>query len=123
MEEHAAYIARVTLQCVHLPVLVARESPELDSFVISSRGKDLHGGVEGDPVDAFLVAVEDVFHFDFCASNNLRWSRTTLLHRELFQLEEVPDSDSLIETATRDEGVFRVELGTHHIVRMSCKDS
>ena len=80
MEEHAAYIARVTLQCVHLPVLVARESPEFDSFVVSGRGKDLHSGVEGDPVDALFVAIEDVFHFYFSASNDLRWSRTTLLH-------------------------------------------
>ena len=45
-----------------------------------------------------------------------------LLHAEFFQLEEVPNPYSLIETTTSNERVFRVELGAHHVMGVSSEN-
>lgn len=97
-------------------MFVTRQSPKLDCLVIGGRGQNFHRWVERDPIDAFLVTVKNVFYLNLCAAHNLLGTAPSFLHRQLFKLEEVPDADSLIETATGDEGVLWVELGTHDVV-------
>ena len=84
MEHDTGDVTSVTLERVHLPVFVARQAPELDSLVIGSRCKHLHGWVERDPVHALFVAVKNMLYLDLSATNNFLRSATLLLHRELF---------------------------------------
>ena len=79
--------------------------------------------MEADPVDSFLVAFQNVFDFHFRTRVQLTWPRTRLLHAQLFELEKVPDSYGLIQTAARNKRVFGMELCTHNIVRVACQDS
>ena len=45
-----------------------------------------------------------------------------LLHAEFLQLEEVPDANGLIQTASGNQTVFRVEGGTHDVVGVTSQD-
>lgn len=96
MEKHARDVAGMALQSVHLPVLVARKSPKLDCLVICGRRQNLHRRMERDPIDAFLVAIKDVFDFDLGSTHDFLPSAARLLHGQLFQLEEVPNANGLI---------------------------
>ena len=123
MEHHAWDVSCVTLQWVHLPMFVTWKAPQLNSLVISSRCKNLHGRMEADPVYSFLVAFQNVLDFHFRTRVQFTWPWTRLLHAQLFKLEEIPDSYGLIQTAARNKRVFGMELCTHNIVGVACQDS
>lgn len=61
-----------------------------------------------------------MLHVYFGSSEKLSRSRALLVHDFLLELEEIPDAYSHIEGATGDEGVFGMEGGTHHVVRVAC---
>lgn len=116
MEKYAGNIAGVTLEGVHLPMFVTRQSPKLDCLVVGGGGQNFHRWVERDPINAFLVTVKNVLYLNLCTAHDFLRTAPSFLHRQLFKLEEVPDADSLIQTATGNEGVLWVELSTHDVV-------
>ena len=68
------------------------------------------------------MAVKNMLYFDLGSAYDLLRPTALLLHRELLQFEEVPNTDSLVEGATRDESVLGMELGAHHIVGVTGQD-
>ena len=121
MENDTRDIVIVTFKSLHLPVLVAWETPELDVFVISSWGKYFHSGMEGDPSHPFFVSIDDVLHFNFGTSVKFVGTWTYLTYRLFFELMKVPNADSLIKTAACYQCIFRMKGCTHNIMTMSCK--
>ena len=113
----------MTLHRIHLPVLIAGESPELDGFVIGCRSHNPHGWVEGNPVNSTLMAFKDMLHFNFSTAKDFIWSRATLLHAFFFESSEVPNSNGLIKGSTGNERIIRVEGGAHHVVTMASENS
>ena len=122
MEHNAANVVGVPFEGIHFPVLIATKSPELDGLVVCRRSEDFHSWVEADPVDSFLVTFEDMFDFNFGASVKLIRLGPCFGHTLLLQLVKVPDSDRLVKTAARYQGVLRVESCRHNIMRMACQN-
>jgi len=84
MEHNAGDVVAVTLQGLHLPVLVTRKPPQFYVFVISCGRKDFHCWVKGHPIHTFLVAVNDVPHFNLGASVELVRFTASFAHRLFF---------------------------------------
>jgi len=122
VEHDTGYVVHVALESVHLPVLVARKSPEFDGLVVSCRCHNLHGGMESYPVDTFFMALKDVLDLYFGAAVDLTRTRSLFVHELLFKLKEVPDPDGLVKTTAGNQCVFRVKRGAHHIVGVSRQD-
>ena len=62
MEDRAADVVEVPATCVHLPRLALAEPPQLHLAVVCARHEQVLRRVEGDPVDAAVVPLQDVLH-------------------------------------------------------------
>jgi len=121
MEYNTRDIVCVAFHRVHLPMLVARESPELDALVIGSRCHDAHGWMKSNPVNTALVTFEDVLDLDLGPTKNFVWPGPALLHALFLELREIPDPDCLIKRCTGNQCIVWMEGRAHDVMAMPSK--
>jgi hypothetical protein len=63
MEQGDGNVIEMSSASIHLPRLGFRHPPELDLTIVTARDNEREGRVEGGPVDAAVVAFEDVFDY------------------------------------------------------------
>ena len=96
VEEDARDIIGVALESIHLPVLISRESPELDCLIICAWSNYFHCWMKSNPIDSLFVAFDDVLDLHFSATKDLIRSASLFLHTFFLKSWEVPYSNSLI---------------------------
>lgn len=78
--------------------------------------------MKSDPVDTFLVTLNDVLDLDLSASEYLIGPTALFLHTFLLQACEIPYSDGLIKRCRGKEGILWVERRWHDIVGVPSQD-
>lgn len=90
-------VISMALESIHLPMLISRQPPQLDSLIVCTRSNYFHSGMKSDPIDTLFMPFNDVFHFHFSATEYLVGSASLLLHTFFLKSWEVPYSYGLIE--------------------------
>jgi hypothetical protein len=123
MEHNATNVVSVTLKCVHLPVLISWESPELDCLIICAWSNYFHCWMKSNPIDSLFVAFDDVLDLHFSATKDLIRSASLFLHAFLLKSWEVPNSNSLIKWCRCEKSLLWMKASGHYVVRVTSQDS
>ena len=96
-------------------------APELDLAVVGGRDDEGHGGVEGHPVDAAVVALEHVLDAGVGGAKEVG-RRLPVLARQrvrrrslLAQARDVPHAHGVVKGGRHNKVVLGVELGAHDL--------
>ena len=95
-------------------------APQFDLPIVGARNNQRRAPVEGCPIHATGVALEDMLDRNIGSPEHVLivLSRNLLRngHILLAKTREIPDAHALVERRGQNEVVFRVELGAHDIV-------
>lgn len=133
MKDDAADVVVVPSAAVNLPRLRLVHAPELDEAVISAGDDQWHRRVKGGPVDASIMALEDVFDVDVRRAKKVRRVRVlevvisdaTRTRGDVLLAEtaNVPDTDRLVERSRHNQILGRVKLGAHDVVIVASENA
>mmetsp|Transcript_61993 Transcript_61993/g.98252 ORF Transcript_61993/g.98252 Transcript_61993/m.98252 type:complete len:202 (+) Transcript_61993:3072-3677(+) len=126
-------IVEVSTQGINFPRLRFVHTPELDEAIVGARNHERLRRVERSPIDATVMAFQDVLHYRVGAAKDVASCR--ILRRAIWatncfvsQARCVPHTDCLIEGSRHDQ-VFayrvraRGEARAHDIVIVTCEHS
>lgn len=121
VEHSSADVVEVAPAGVDFPSARLAHAPNLDDTVVRRGENERQRGMEDSVIHATIVTFQHILDgrervVGFKVSRAGAWLA-------LSQSGDVPHSDGLIHGGRDDEVVLRVEVGGHHVVRVSSEDS
>lgn len=115
---------------IHLPCLGLGHPPKLHEAVVSRGNDQGKSGVERDPIDATVVALEHELDYGVGVPEHVGLVLVGALHlvleghggrRGVFlpQPRDIPNTDGLVERGRDDQVILGVELRAHGVVVMA----
>jgi hypothetical protein len=86
MKQSRRSIIKMSSASIHLPGLRFGHSPNLDETIVACGDEERVDRMEGDPIDASVVAFEDVFYGCVCVAEDVACLGVVVLHASLEHL-------------------------------------